>query len=80
MLIRLFTAISRKDVIVNGRYWNCKEVWGSGSTHILLLGPEGAELGFRLCAFFTWAKGAELRFRLCLLFCYVWSCHNVWYT
>ena len=33
----VFTAVSKKVVIVNNRYWNRKEMWGSSSTNNLLL-------------------------------------------
>ena len=34
----VYTAISNKVVIVNSRYWNRKELWGSSSTiNVLLL-------------------------------------------
>ena len=37
MFMNALTAISKKVVIVNSRYWNRKEPWGSNSTNNLLL-------------------------------------------
>ena len=31
------TAVAKKVVIVNSRYWNRKELWGSSSTNSLFL-------------------------------------------
>ena len=33
----IHTAVSKKVVIINSRYWNRKELWGSSSTNNLLL-------------------------------------------